>query len=58
MMKIYSTYVKKKKKNEDIYLTETELQLSGVAAVNNWFRSLEALATLLSGHSKEIIALS
>ena len=34
-MKIYSTYVKKKKKNEDIYLTETELQLSGVAAVNN-----------------------
>ena len=33
-MKIYSTYVKKKK-NEDIYLTEAELQVSGVAAVNN-----------------------
>ena len=33
-MKIYSTYVKKNI-YEDIYLTETELQVSGVAAVNN-----------------------
>ena len=38
MMKIYSTYVKKNI-YEDIYLTETEPQVSGVAAVNNWFRS-------------------
>ena len=34
MMKIYSTYVKKYI-YEDIYLTETELQVSGAAAVNN-----------------------
>ena len=35
MMKIYSTYVKNIYIYEDIYLTETELQVSGVAAVNN-----------------------
>ena len=36
-MKIYSTYVKKNIYDikKYIYLTETELQVSGVAAVNN-----------------------